>query len=310
MEVLDPQNPLRRSNNPFRTVDPGDESKRVLGAARSPGEHCLRACRPVMWIKGKRDGFMTKLTNDEIRTSTERDFKAIADWLRAQEDQGIADSFYCNLEIIEASHKKGEMLVYLDGTTGCPVAFQLGGLILPGILEVRHDVRGRGIGRKLVEHCIETARAKNECLLKIKCKPDKSIPFWERMGFRQINPEGERKLAYRIIDKHHDLPANGTPSKVVIGFYREDRQYSPEPQALQSSSPDAVRTVDGIVHLRRQVQFFPGIYSDVRDAVVSINVEGETLCCEKAKYPLPRKLGVQRCTNGYFIDRINTTVRP
>ena len=83
------------------------------------------------------------------------------------------------------------MIVYVDGKTGSPVAFQMGCLLHPGILEVKHDMRGRGIGRKLVEYCIERARERNECILKIQCKPPTSIPFWKKMGFRLLDPKAD-----------------------------------------------------------------------------------------------------------------------
>ena len=250
---------------------------------------------------------MTKPAKDEIRTSTDRDFKAIADWLRDEDRQGVADSFYCNLDAIESSHQKGRLLVYLDGSTGLPVAFQLGGLIHPGILEVRHDMRGRGIGRKLVEHCVERARASNECILKIQCKPETSIPFWKKMGFKLLDPKAERRLAYRIVEKRHELPTGGVPADVVIRFFQQGQMNQKGARPCKLSRPVAVRTDDGLVHLDHQVQFCTELYPNIVDAVVRIDVDGETLCFEKAKYPLAKRLGVQRCPHGFFIDRIDTS---
>jgi GNAT superfamily N-acetyltransferase len=248
---------------------------------------------------------MTKSTNDEIRQSTDDDFKAIADWLRDEDKQGAPGSFYCNLEIIEASHREGKLLVYVDGTTGLPVAFQLGGLIGPGILEVRHDMRGRGIGRKLVEHCIEKARARNECILKIECTPPTSIPFWNKMGFKLFDPKAQRRLAYRIVEKRHQLPAGGVPADVVIRFFQLGQRHQKGARPCKLSRPAAVRTGDGLVHLDHQVQFCTELYPNIVDAVVRIDVDGETLCFEKAKYDLAKRLGVQRCPHGFFIDHID-----
>ena len=250
---------------------------------------------------------MTKLPDDEIRTSTDADFKAIADWLREERNQGIHGNFYCNLNSVENSHVRGDLLVYVDGATGSPVAFQLGGLIRPGILEVKHDMRGRGIGRKLVEHCVERARSRNECILKIECTPDTSIPFWKKMGFKLLDPKAERRLAYRIVEKRHELPTGGVPADVVIRFFQLEQLNKKGARPCKLSRPAAVGTRDGLVHLDHQVQFCTELYSNIVDAVVRIDVDGETLCFENAKYPLARRLGVQRCENGFFLDRIDAS---
>jgi len=250
---------------------------------------------------------MTKLPNDEIRTSTDADFKAIADWLREERSQGIHGNFYCNLNSVENSHARGDLLVYVDGPTGSPVAFQLGGLIYPGILEVRHDMRGHGIGRKLVEHCVERARARNECILKIECTPPTSIPFWKKMGFKLLDPKSDRNLAYRIVEKRHELPTGGIPANVVIRFFQLAQLNQKGARPCKLSRPAAIRTPDGMVHLDHQVQFCTELHPNIVDAVVRIDVDGQTLCFEKAKYPLAKCLGVQRCPHGFFIDHIDTS---
>lgn len=261
----------------------------------------------VLEFGGKRDCFMTKPTKDDIRTSRDADFKAIADWLREERNQGVHGNFYCNLNSVENSHARGDLLVYVDGATGCPVAFQLGGLIRPGILEVKHDMRGRGIGTKMVEYCIERARARNECILMIECTPPTSIPFWKKMGFKLLDPKSDRNLAYRIVEKRHELPTGGVPANVVIRFFQLEQLNKKGARPCKLSRPAAVRTDDGIVHLDHQVQFCPELYPNIVDAVVRIDVDGQTLCFEKAKCPLARRLGVQRCENGFFIDPIDTS---
>lgn len=253
---------------------------------------------------------MPALIQDTIRQSTRRDLEIVTAWLREQERQGISDTFCCNLEVIEIGHSKGRLVVYVDGRTDSPVAFQLGGLIYPGILEVRHDMRGRGIGRKLVEHCIQRARERNECILNIECTPSTSVPFWKKMGFRLLDPKAARPLAYRIVDKRHQLPVNGVPAKVTIRFFRLEQMHTKGAKPCKLSRPGAVRTPDGMIHLDQQVLFYPALYPNIIDAVVRIEVDGNTLCFEKAKYPLARRLGVQQCAHGFFIDRIDPSAVP
>ena len=100
-----------------------------------------------------------------IRRATPEDFKAVYAWLKEESTQGIHGNFLFNWSKIERYHKQGELLVYVDGTLREPIAFQVRGLIRPGILQVRNGFRGKGVGRKLVEHCVKKALKKNECLL-------------------------------------------------------------------------------------------------------------------------------------------------
>ena len=105
-----------------------------------------------------------------IRKSTDADLRAIHTWLVDQDARNIPGTFLCNWEVTKEMHKKGKLLTYIDGPSGQSVAYQWGSLVRPGILEVRHDMRGKGIGRKLVEHRIKQAIKSNECFLVIQCK--------------------------------------------------------------------------------------------------------------------------------------------
>jgi hypothetical protein len=162
-----------------------------------------------------------------------------------------------------------------------------------------------GIGRKLVDYCVARARRRNECLLRIECKPHSSTGFWEKMGFRLIDPNAERRLAYRIIEKRHRLPKDPKQVQVHIAFYRQHDPKVQTMEPLQAFEPKAVQTTDGMVHLDRQVQFYPRVLFEEGDPIVRIEVNGRPLCFEKAKYKLAMRLGVGRCTNGFYVDRIN-----
>jgi GNAT superfamily N-acetyltransferase len=126
-----------------------------------------------------------------IRRSTDADIKAIYNWLVTQDAQELSGTFLCNWNLTEKCHHERELLVYIDGETSEPVAYQWGGLLQPGILEVRYDMRRKGIGKKLVERRIAQAYKLDQCLLLIQCKPSTSIPFWKSMGFTLfiVDPE-------------------------------------------------------------------------------------------------------------------------
>lgn len=239
-----------------------------------------------------------------IWKSTDADLHAIRHWLKAEHTAGVEDNFLCNWEIIEKCHREGKLLVYIDLGSGVPVGFQLGALLSPGILQVRKDMRRRGIARKLVEHRIAEAYEKDEPFLFIECKPPSSIPFWKKMGFTLLQNDDGKNLAYRVLEKRHELPSDGRPIHVEIRFYRESRMRNPSIAPCKTAVPTAVWASDGTVYLSERISFFSRIYPDMGDAVVEIFVNGELRYLDKAKRPRGEQIGVNRCWNGFFIDEI------
>lgn len=241
-----------------------------------------------------------------IRHSKLADLEAIHRWLIEEDVQGVHGNFLCNWSIIERSHRDGDLLVYIDGETGLPLAYQLGGLTRPGILQVRHACRGIGIGRKMVKRCIALATKHDQHLLYIECKPSTSIPFWQRMGFTLIEDDNGKSYAYLIIDKPLQLPEQGVAVSVVIRFFPESRKWEPDAKPYAVFSPNAKLAPDGIVYLSRRVQFHEKSFPNVRGVVVEVEVDGSCLFRDKAKCDEAYKVGITHCANGYYIDMVHS----
>lgn len=241
---------------------------------------------------------------NSIRRSTNQDLADIRAWLEEEEEREVPGNFLCNFALIEAGHKRGELLVYIDGKLGRPAGYQLGGLIRPGILQVRQEYRRKGIGRKLVERCVSLALRREQPLLYITCEPPTSIPFWNAMGFTLLANRGHPVAAYRVLGKSFVLPAPGEPIDVVVSFYTNERQWNPGTAAVHSDSPAACLTPDHVVHLERRVALHEEIIEGYGDAMVEITINGSRVYLDKAKYPESTRIGVKRCINGYFIDQI------
>lgn len=253
---------------------------------------------------------LTAVTNlnhvrrSSIRRSKRTDLEAIHTWLLEEEAQEVHGNFLCNWSAIERSHRDGDLLVYIDGKTGLPLAFQLGRLIRPGILQVRYGYRRTGLGQKMVERCVALAKKRNQYLLYIECNPSTSIPFWQRMGFTLIKSDSERNYAFRIMDKPLELPADGNDVAVVIRFFPESKKWEAATKPYVVHSSRARVTPDGVVHLAERVQFHEEAFPNVRDVVVEIEVEGSYRFCDKAKYNKAQEIGVTRCMNGFYIDTV------
>lgn len=243
-----------------------------------------------------------------LRLSTPADIEAIHNWVSAEKARGLDGNFLGNWKQTLKAHRERKLLVYVDPQTDLPIGYQWGGLIEPGILQVKHEMRGRGIGRQLVEHRIAQARRKEQDLLYIECQPATSIPFWQKMGFKLLPPANGKQYAYQILEKALALPPHGSPVDIEIRFYPEATLWEPTTPAVVSSTPKAFAYADGVIRLAERVHSFDRLYPELGDAVVEILLNGKPLFKDKAKRESAASIGVRRCPslNGYFIDRIHS----
>ena len=239
-----------------------------------------------------------------IRRSTPQDVAAIRSWLEAEEADGVHGNFLCNWSVIARAHKDKELLVYIDGESGLPVAFQLGRLLQSGILQVKNDFRGRGIGRKMVEYCITLARRKGEDLLSIQCKPSTSIPFWKSMGFELVPGSTPPNKAYRVLERRHALPAEGRSVEVVVRFFPDEKKWNDDVPAYQEVAVPGKVLPSGVIQLGYRVTFHEGAHPRYRGVVVEAEIDGRRQFCDKARYPEIRARGVTLCRNGWFMDQL------
>lgn len=241
-----------------------------------------------------------------IRRSNNRDIREIHDWLLEEDAQGVHGNFLCNWNLTYQCHEEGSLLVIIDETEGRPVAYHWGMLLSSGILQVRNEYRGKGLGRLIVEHCVELAIQQDEMVLQVECKPSSSIPFWEAMGFTIIpgdfreNPKG-----FRTLSKKMALPSDGRPASVMLKVFPEERKWKEDTPAVASFSLDAVITSDEKVYLAERVSFPDRSRTPGRDPVIEIAIGGQLLYRDKAKYQGAQNHGLNRCRNGFYIDTIS-----
>lgn len=240
-----------------------------------------------------------------VRQATDADVEYIHSWLQTQSAGDVPGTFMCNWNLTLEVHAEGKLVVYADPATDLAVAYQWGGLLRPGIMEVRADLRGRGIGQTLTRYLLAQAWAKDEDILYIECKPSSSIPFWQRMGFRIIPATHTGKnYAYRIVPRQLPLP-EGSPAHVRIEFFAEGRKWNPVLAPFAVYTPPAVQAEDGDVWLAERVHVFNGGYdrsNTLRDIVARVEVDGSEVFLDKLKYDAASDLGFNECTNGYYMD--------
>jgi len=237
-----------------------------------------------------------------IAVARPEDLAEIRAWLELQEKIGVEATFLCNWAQIERAQAEGELLVYLDPATGSRLGFQLGGLLTPGILEIRQDRRGQGLGREFAEHCMALAFEAGEDILFIQCEPHTSIPFWRSMGFTIVDHEG-KTYGFQILHRNLQTAA-GEPVQVEIEWYAEEKNWNNAAAPLQRQVLTGIRTPEDGVQLPVRVHYFDRFATGRTqgDTVVRIVVDGVEWYNGKAKYDDADDVGVSRCRNGFAVD--------
>lgn len=242
-----------------------------------------------------------------VRAATDGDIQKIKAWLDMQPTG--AESLSVNWNTTLDAYRKWGILVYEHSATGEAVAYAWGTLnSTDSILEVRHDMRGMGIGSAMVDALIESSRSAGEGLLLIECAPSSSASFWASKGFTIEYGRGHA-YARRILTIPRAIPPDSIPVEVTIRFLPSGADYGrSDLPALAEYRPPAGQDRAGTIWLGEKIAgFHPGPYSDMGDLVVEIIVEGRQAYFGKAKYEEAEVLGFERCMNGHAIERIYWT---
>lgn len=232
-----------------------------------------------------------------IRLASGEDMKNIHQWLITQDANEVHGSFLCNWNLTNKTYLDNDLFVYVDSNSMCPVAYMWSDF---GILEVSNDMRGKGIGRLLVEHGKKEALNSGMAVINIECMPETSIPFWEHMGFSLYT----RKKAYFILEKKLEINNIGVLTTVELNFYPEYKKWKPETKPLQSFKPQAILDSNSVIYFYNRISIFRGRPEWNGDPVVEVIVNGKQIYLDKAKYPEAIELGVKYNGWAYSIEKL------
>lgn len=130
-----------------------------------------------------------------IRLASKTDLDNIKIWLE-DEYKKYGEGFFVNVDVIEKYFEKKELFVCIYNNF--PAGFITGPFDGPSILNVKKGYKRRGIGKKLFKYFLDEAKKQHINVIKIQCKPESSIKFWETMGFSIKNDNGYYYGQYKI----------------------------------------------------------------------------------------------------------------
>lgn len=276
----------------------------ILVAAGYDNAHGLEQAVATLERRGP---WKRKTPAATIRKATDSDLAKVLRWAKRDEDNGHV-SFYCNRRVIRECHADGDLYVLADPATDKPIAYLADGRYEPYLMAVKADRRGQGYGTALAQFMIDLWRQKEgACAIDLHCEPPQAIEFWERMGFTGYwHPRHHRQHGYMVLPKVFDLPVGEPMASVKISFFPERVNWQAGVEPLLELTPRAGRTASGTIRLAERASLFEDtLPGDHRDIVVAVEIDGQEVFRDKAKYPGARDLGFKRYGSDWFIDEIS-----
>lgn len=210
--------------------------------------------------------------------------------------------FRCNWDETKRRWRDDEAPVAILIVGGEAVGFQG-----QGLFEIRPDLRRKGYGRILAEHMIASTISEGGSVIEIGIAPMTAQPFWESIGFTRVpgkSHHGSGAYAYRMLPRTFEL-TNGVRVPYRISFFSAEERYRDCPKAYAVCEGSAERLSNGSLQLPQRAICFDPEERRPSDTFVRIEVAGEEVHFDKAKYANSEALGVKRDRDGrYYLDRI------
>lgn len=108
----------------------------------------------------------------------------IKEWL-LEEDLETKQGFYCNWPIIEKAFLKHHVAVITENDLAIGFLYFIIGskVVTIDIAEIKPKERKKGIGRLLINSCLEKFRKEGKLISELFCEPKSSEKVWKKLGF-------------------------------------------------------------------------------------------------------------------------------
>lgn len=115
--------------------------------------------------------------------------KEIREWL-LKEDLQSNQGFYCNWHIIEEAFLKHQVAVITKNNLAIGFLYFVNGdkVVTIDIAEIKPENRKKGIGRLLMNSCMDRFRQEGKLVTELFCEPKSSEKVWKKLGFLNCPP--------------------------------------------------------------------------------------------------------------------------
>ncbi len=231
--------------------------------------------------------------------------RASKEWEEADyEGKAPVRGFRCNWDSAVKGWRDGWSKIHCLVVDGSVVGFLDG----TDILEIHPDNRGFGYGRILAEFMIQSAWNEGRSVIKIEISPSSAEPFWKHMGFTVVEDRrgwGGGTFAYKILPRTFKL-GDGDRVAYAISFFTGKSRYSQSPRPFAEFCGYGERLSDGRIQLPARAYCFNPTDNQHVDYFVKIEVGGDVIYFDKAKYEESKLCGVCRdAGNDFYIDSID-----
>lgn len=237
----------------------------------------------------------------EIRTATNSDLEQIKTWLKEELNQD--NGFYYNFNIIEKHFNDNLLFVYSKNNS--TIGFITGRLESPDIINIKKEFIGNGIGTQLYKYLEKKSKDKGICIIKVFCKPEKSISFWKKMGFEIIDNQryNDYIKGFKILNYDLDTP-NGKEIDVEMSSYTDEGLYNSNVEPNQNIIIKGVMK-ENIIYFEKRIIFPTYNFENSKDLVLKIKINDKEIFFDKAKREKGNKLGIIGDNYSYYIDKLN-----
>ena len=239
-----------------------------------------------------------------IRKAISADLPIIKNWLDIADQTG-ADTFLCNWNLTKNVFKDNELIVAVNNIDE-PIAYLWSDF---GILEVKYDLRGQGIGEALAKFGLLKAEKNSEFGIQIECTPLTSVSFWQKLGFTTYTRNEFNIFAYYTILAENKIPISKSSSEsaLLVEIFPESKMWKPDSPCLVSATAKCTKVGDFYILNRSFCLFLESPQMVNLNDVIQITVNGELLYSNKIKYSEAGILGVHHKNDFLNISKIRIT---
>jgi predicted GNAT family acetyltransferase len=137
----------------------------------------------------------------------------IRKWL-FEEDLRTKQGFYCNWPLIEKAFLQQQVAVITENDLTIGFLYFINGdrVVTIDIAEIKPEKRKKGIGRLLINSCLERFSQEGKMIVELFCEPKSSKKAWKKIGFLNCPPnylkDNKIRMYFPLIEITSNVPSS------------------------------------------------------------------------------------------------------